>query len=247
MTNGPSAAGTGQVDRAGFFSLMGDLFLAPSEAFAALLKRPSVLLPLVLLMAMNAGFTAFWLQRVDPIAFMKAQMQESGQWDKIPAEGREEMLEGQAKAFPYFASIGVVAVPLVTLIFAGVLTFVFRFFYAGELTFKQGLSLTAWASVPVSLVATPLLALVLHLKDDFLVNPPDALQAGPTLFVEKDEVPKAVFSMLSSLDLFSFWLIGLLTIGFGLACRKPASSALWGVVVPWALYVVAKSALAAIF
>ena len=107
-----------------------------------------MLLPLVLLMALNAGFTFFWLQRVDPIAFMKMQMQESGQWDKMPADQRGGILEGQAKFFPYFAFIGVVAVPIVTLIFAAVLTFVFRFFYAGEVTFKQGLSLTAWASVP---------------------------------------------------------------------------------------------------
>jgi hypothetical protein len=247
MASGTSPAAPGETAGPGFFSILGNLFLAPSEAFAALLKRPTVLLPLALLMTLNAGFTAFWLQRVDPIAFMKAQMQESGQWDKMPAEGREEMLEGQAKAFPYFGSIGVIAVPIVTLLFAGVLTFVFRFFYAGEVTFKQGLSLTAWASVPVSLVATPLLALVLHLKDDFLVNPQEVLQANPSLFVEKGSVPKAVFSFLSSLDLFSFWMIGLLAIGFGLACKKPASSALWGVAVPWALYVLVKTVLAAIF
>lgn len=247
MANGTSPTALGDTAGPGFFSILGNLFLSPSEAFAALLKRPTVLLPLVLLMATNAGFTAYWLNRVDPIAFMKAQMQESGQWDKVPADQREGMLEGQSKAFPYFASIGVIAVPIVTLLFAAVLTFVFRFFYAGEVTFKQGLSLTAWASLPVSLVAVPLLALVLHLKDDYLVNPQEVLQANPTLFVEKDSVPKAVFSFLSSLDLFSFWMIGLLSIGFGLACRKPASSALWGVAVPWALYVLAKSGLAALF
>ncbi len=149
--------------------------------------------------------------------------------------------------FPYFASIGVVAVPIGTLLFAAVLTFVFRFLYAGEVTFKQGLSLTAWASLPVSLVAVPLLALVLHLKDDFLVNPQEALQANPTLLVDKGSVHPSVFSFLSSLDLFSFWTTGLMAVGFGLACRRPASSALWGVVVPWALYVLGKSALAALF
>ena len=88
---------------------------------------------------------------------------------------------------------------------------------------------------------------MLHLKDDFLVNPQEVLQANPTLLVEKDSVHKSVFSFLSSLDLFSFWMIGLLAIGFGLACRKPASSAVWGVAVPWALYVLVKSGLAALF
>ena len=247
MTSEPTPASAGAVGTPGFFSILTDLFFAPSEAFAALLKRPTVLLPLVLLMALNAGFTVYWLQRVDPIAFMKMQMQQSGQWDKMPADQRGGILESQAKFFPYFAFIGVVAVPIVTLIFAAVLTFVFRFFYAGEVTFKKGLSLTAWASVPVSLVAVPLLALVLYLKDDFLVNPQEVLQANPTLLVEKDAVHKSVFSFLSSLDLFSFWMIGLLAIGFGLASRKPASSAVWGVAMPWAVYVLVKSGLAALF
>jgi hypothetical protein len=234
--NGPSLVG-----------LLVNLWVAPSEAFAALVKRPTWLLPLVLLMALNAGFSVWWLSRVDPIAFMKAQMQESGQWDKMPAEGRQEMLENQAKAFPYFASIGPIAVPIVTLIFAGVLLFVFRFFFAGEVTFRQSLAITAWSSVAVSLVAVPLLALVLHLKDDFTVNPQEALQANPTLVVEKDEVPKPLHSFLSSLDLFSFWMMALLAVGFGVACRKPASSTIWGVVSPWLLYVLGKSALAALF
>jgi hypothetical protein len=231
----------------GFFGILTSLFVAPSEAFAAIGKRPTVLLPLVLLMALHAGFTAWWLSRVDPVAFLKAQMQESGQWDKMPAEGREEMLANQAQFFNYFAAIGPVVVPIVTVIFAAVLLFVFRFFYAGEVTFKQSLAITAWSSVAVSLVAVPLLAVVLHLKDDFSVNPQEVLQANPTLFLEKDAVPKPLYSFLSSLDLFSFWTMGLLAVGFGVACRRKASSAIWGVATPWLIYVVGKSALSALF
>jgi Yip1 domain len=231
----------------GFFGLLTNLFVAPSEAFAAIVKRPTVLLPLVILMALNAGFTVWWLQRVDPIAFMKAQAEQTGQMDKVPADQRQEMLERQAKFFNYFAAIGPIVVPIVTLIFAGVLLFVFRFFYAAEVSFKQSLAITAWSSVAVSLAAVPLLALVLHLKDDFTVNPQEVLQANPTLFVDKDSVPKPLFSFLSSLDLFSFWTMGLLALGFGVACRKKASSTIWGVATPWLIYVICKSALAAVF
>jgi Yip1 domain len=242
--SGPAAAAA---NGTGFFGILINLFVAPSEAFATIVKRPTVLLPLVIIMALNAGFTVWWLQRVDPIAFMKAQMQASGQWDKMPAEGREEMLENQAKFFNYFASIGPIVAPIITLIFAGVLMFVFRFFYAGEVSFRQSLAITAWSSVAVSLVVIPLLALVIHLKDDFTINPQEALQANPTLFVEKDSVPKPLYSFLSSLDLFSFWTMGLLAVGFGVACRKKASSTIWGVATPWLIYVVCKSALAAVF
>ena len=49
----PPAAANGM----GFFGILTNLFVAPSEAFAAIVKRPTVLLPIVILMALNAGFT----------------------------------------------------------------------------------------------------------------------------------------------------------------------------------------------
>ena len=50
-----------------------------------------------------------------------------------------------------------------------------------------------------------------------------------------------------SLDLFSFWVMALLAVGFGAAVKKPASSAAIGIVVLWGIYVMGKAAMAAIF
>ena len=41
-------------------------------------------------------------------------------------------------------------------IVAGVLLFIYRFFYAGEVGFKQSLSITSWSMFSVGLVTTPL-------------------------------------------------------------------------------------------
>ena len=49
-----------------------------------------------------------------------------------------------------------------------------------------------------------------------------------------------------SLDLFTAWFMFLLASGFGVAIRKPTSGALWGVVIPWAVYVLGKVGLAAL-
>src|SRR5262245_43883261 len=141
----------------GFLGILGNLYIAPSEAFAAVLKRPVWWLPLLLAMAMNGAFSAAWLKRVDPEPFMKARFAENPRTRDMPAEQRNQMIEQQAKALPFFASIGPVFVGLAALVMAGVLVFVFRFFFAGEVTFKQGLAITAWVFAATSLVTVPLL------------------------------------------------------------------------------------------
>jgi hypothetical protein len=231
----------------GFLAILLDLYLAPWEAFAAILKRPSFWPPLLLAMALNASFTAVWLHKVDAKEFMRARVEESGRMEKIPVDQRDEMLENQAKVVPVMAGLGPVFVVIIAALVAGVLTFVFRFFYAGEVTFRLGFTLTAWVFAAVGLVTTPLLLLTLFLKDDWTLDPQQVLQANPSLFFERGEIAAPLFSLLSSLDLFSFWGIFLLALGLGLAARVRFSSAVWGVLVPWALYVLAKVAGAALF
>ena len=241
-------AAAGVEERApGFLSTLTNIFVAPSQAFAAILKRPTLAGPLLLVLALNVAFTVVWLQKVDPEAFMKARMEESKQTRDMPAEQRAQIVEQQAKALPIFAWVGPVFLAAILAIVAGVLVFVFRFFYASEVTFKQGLAMTSWVFAAVSLVSLPLTLLVLLLKDDWTPNPQEVLQANPSLFVERSDAPAALFSLLGSLDLFSFWMIALLAVGFGLAARRSFGSALMGVVLPWAGYVLGKAALSGLF
>lgn len=231
----------------GFFGILGNLFIAPSEAFAAILKRPTILAPLLLALALNAVFTVVWLQKVDGEAFMKARFAENPRTADMPADARAQAIDAQVKMLPMFAAIGPVFIAIIALLVAGVLVFVFRFFFAGEVTFRQGLSMTSWVFLVTGIVTLPLTYLTLYLKDDWTLPPQEVLQANPSLFVERGHIPAALFSLLGSLDLFSFWGIALLAVGFGLASRKPFGSAVWGVVTPWLLYVVCKAGLAALF
>ena len=231
----------------GFFGILGNLFIAPSEAFAAILKRPVFWVPLLLAMVMNAAFSVAWLQRVDGEAFMKARFAENPRTHDMPADARQQAIEGQAKMLPIYSGIGPVFVAIIALVIAGALVFIFRFFFAGEVTFRQGLSMTSWVFVVTGLVTIPLLYLTLHLKDDWTLDPQSVLQANPSLFVEKGQVGAFLFSLLGSLDLFSFWGIALLALGFGLASKKPFGSAVWGVALPWLVYVLGKAGLAGLF
>ncbi len=228
---------------------MGGLFFSPREEFPSILARPRSWVPLVCWMALGIAFTAFWLQKVDAREFMRAQIVQSGRADKMAPGQMEQVLDAQAGFFkPIGWTSALLAPPIITLIVAAVLLFVFRFFYAGDVTFAQALSVTAWSYFTTALVTTPLLLLVMFLKGDWNVSPQDALQANPAMFLDRLTTSKPLYALASSLDLFSFWIMWLLSSGYGVATRRTTASAAVGVVSAWALlYVLGKVVLAAIF
>jgi len=225
------------------------LWTSPGEAFASILRRPQVLAPLIALVAVQLAFTEIWMRQVDPAEFVKVQMEESGQWEKIPVDGRAQVVESQGRLFPIMAWAGaVLGAPILVLVAAAFYLFVFRFFYASQVSFKPALSIVAHAFLAVGLVTAPLTLLVLALKGDWNINPQAAIQANLSLLLgDREEVPKFLWSVAESLDLFSFWALWLLALGFGLASSRRWSQVLAGVLAPWAIYVVGKSALAGLF
>jgi hypothetical protein len=231
----------------GFFQTLLGLYGSPGKQFVSIVRKPQFWMPVVALLALNLAFTAVWSSKVDPTEFMKAQNEESSRWADRPAEQREAILNAQTRFFGVFTWIFALAIPLVLLaVVTGVLFFVFRFFYAGELGFAQALGIVAWSFLTVGLINSPLILLTLALKGDWNLNPQEALRANISMFLDKGETAKALYALASSLDLFSFWTMFLLASGFGIATRRSASSALPGIVIPWAIWVLLKTGWAAI-
>jgi hypothetical protein len=244
----PSPAPVAPEPPGGFLQNLIDVYFSPREAFTRIVRAPSFLLPLAAYAVLVLGFTGIWMNKMDAREFMKVQIEESGRADKIPAEQREAIIEQQAKWMPVFAWVmGPVGIAVTLLVIAGVLMFVYRFFYSSEVTFRQAFAIVTWIFFAVSLVTTPLLLLVLQLKGDWNINPQEAIQANLGLLLDKSSAAKPLWALLSSIDVFSLWMIFLLAVGFGVASRKTTGSAIWGVAVPWALIVLGKVAWAAMF
>ena len=97
QTAAPTAA------RASWPSTLGNLYFAPREAFQALLVRPRFWLPLAAFLILNLAFTAVWLQKMDARAYMRAQIEDSGRADQMPADQLESIVDTQVRMFPVFA------------------------------------------------------------------------------------------------------------------------------------------------
>jgi hypothetical protein len=67
---------------------------------------------------------------------------------------------------------------------------------------------------------------------------------SPAAYMSRQDNPKWLMSLAGSLDLFTFWVIILLAIGFSVAAKKlPFSKALTAIGIPWLVWVVALMAL----
>jgi hypothetical protein len=199
-------------------------------------------------MALGVAFTAVWLQKVDAREFMRAEIANSGQADKIPPGQMEQVLDTRSGFIkPISWGGALLGPPIMMFVVAGVFFFVFRFFYAAELSFGQSLAIVAWSFFLLTLVTTPLVLAVMALRAEWNINPHEALQANLAMFLDRQTTAKPLYALASSLDLFTAWVLWLLATGYGVATRRMTGAAAAGVLGVWALYVLGKVALAAIF
>jgi hypothetical protein len=231
----------------GFFQNLIDMYFAPREAFTRIVRGSGWVLPAIAFIAVTLGFIGVWMTKMDPMEFARVTLEESAFWDRIPAEQRAQVIEQTAGRMKFAWINGLVGGALWLVLVAGVLLFVFRFFYAGEVRFKQALAITAWTFFAVGLLTSPLTLAVMGLKGDWNLNPQDVLQANLGLLLDRSTAAKPLWALLTSFDVFSFWQVFLLGTGFGVATRKPTGSALWGVVIPWAVLILGKVGLSFIF
>lgn len=232
----------------GFGATLAGLYTAPTETFRAVARRPAWVVPFLAIIAMNLAFTFVWLRKADPVELSRAQMEEAGVFDRVPADQHDAIVQRQARLLPIFAWLGpIVFAPIVFALLAVVFMFVFRFFYAAETTLTQSLAVVSWSLFAVALVSTPLTLLILGLRGEWSVDPRTVLEANPAALFDKGAVSKPVHALLDALDLFSAWTLFLFSAGYAATARRSVGSAALGVVVLWAAYVGLKVALAFVF
>jgi len=232
----------------GFLGNLLNMYFEPRKAFASILRRPLLLATLAAYVAIVLGFTGVWMSKMDPHEFMKTQIEESPRADKMTAEQKQQIIETQAKMMPILGWVfGPVFIAILLLVVSGGLMFVFRFFYGGDVGFKQALAIVTWTFLAVSIISVPVTLSVLALKGDWNLDPNQAVQANLGLLLDKSTAAKPLWSLFTSIDAFVLWMVFLLAVGFGVACKKPTSSTLWGVVIPWLVFVGLKVGASALF
>jgi hypothetical protein len=224
-----------------FLSILGNLLVAPREAFQAIVRNPTPWLALAIFVVVHVAFMAVWMSKIDVMEFLANQQAEAGKEGPLPP----------SQALPFIRAMfwlsGTVFPILILLFCALVLMFIYRFFFEGSVTYKQAVSIVAHAWLITALVTIPMLVGAMALKDAWSDTPETILSANLTLVLDRASIPRPLYVLAQQLDLFRIWLVFLLATGFAVAIGKKTGAVHWGVTIPWLILVLIGVGWAAIF
>jgi hypothetical protein len=208
------------------------MFFTPGAVFAALRRQPEFLAPMLVMALLTAGFSVFfsvWV-KVDPREVarraIERQLESQGKrWpDLSDAEQRqfEQGIEFSAGLQRFAPVIGIGVSVLATLALAGVY-YLGMLLVRGQATFRQVLSVTAYATYATESVKYVLNILII------LLRPPDVeqiLKARGSFVISNpapllpESLPGWMLAAVSWVDVFSLWFIGLMAIGLAAVAYK---------------------------
>ena len=237
----PEAPAKTLAGESAFGRLVG-VFVSPVRTFASIARRPTWILPVAIMCGITLPISELILSKADWRAVVSAQIAKSG---RTISEAQLDQAVEQARRMAWIWDVvAVVSVVIVCFFVAAVLWGACRAF-GWEVRFPQSLGVTAHAFVP-GLLGSILLAVVLWNRPT--VDLEKARDATPTnLGYLAPDVDKVTYSLLSSIDLFSFWTMALLVLGLSVAAGTSRGRMAALVVSLWALYVLGKAGVTALF
>ena len=218
-------------------------FVSPVRTFGAIARKPSWLLPLVLWTSLSFLVGQLVVTRMDLRKTIRDSAEQRGQ--TMTEAQIEQAVEQSQKVSWIFEAIPVVIPALLSVIVAGALWMACQAF-GWELKFRQSYGVTIHAFLPGIVLSVVLLG-VLWKRDS--IDPQtvgDLLPTNPGVLVSA-RTERALHSLLSSLDLMSFWTMGLLVLGLSAATKAPRGRMTSLVFGLWGLYVLGKAGVTAIF
>jgi len=221
------------------------IFWEPKPVFQDLAARPRFWVPLIILTILSAVYIVSFSRVVGFESMIQRQLEASPRTAQLPPEQRARAIQvGMSFAVPAAYAGAVLGVAIASLVIAGILLGCFNLLGGAKLRYRQAFSITCYSFLPSGL-ASILAMVVMSLKDpaDFDLQHPLPLNVGA--FLDPRAVGGFVYSVASSLDLFSIWVMLLLALGFSTAARKMSfGKGLGLVLLPWAVWVLLKSSLA---
>ena len=219
------------------------VFIAPARTFASIARRPTWLLPLAIAAGLAVPLTELVFSKTDLRGDITRSVEKSGR--KIPDDQLDAMVEKTRRLAPLFDVFGIVVVAVATAGTAGVLWGACQAF-GWDVKFRQSLGVTTHAFLPQTLASAALLGVLWNRERIDKTTMGDAIPThlGRLADAHADPVGHA---LLSSVDLVSVWVMVLLVLGLAAAAGAPRRKVAILVVALWALFVLGKAGVTAVF
>ena len=193
-----------------------DIFLQPGPVLARRYERPDGWLPLLVVSVAGALFTYLYFSGVDGAWFMRESIERSGR-EMSAAELDAIARSGENPAFLWTSTLGSLFGMAVYLAVWAV-----YFLLAGKLTglavsFKQGLALSAWSSMPTLLGSLLGIYGTVGMSPQTFIGDLALTSLDPMLVQLPPDSPWKAFA--TSFNFLNLWVIGLAALGWKLWSR----------------------------
>ena len=224
------------------------VFFSPKATFEDIVRKPSWILPVALLTMLSLGVSFSINQRINWRDFITQQMEKNPQAANLSTEQKEQRAEAGAKfSGPFTYAVGLCG-PIVAVLVVGLVMWgAFNLLGGANTNFGTSFAITAHAFM-TGLISSTLFIVVLYLKPFGTVDLENPVAANLAAFLPEDSA-KWMVALLKSIDVFTFWTLILLAIGFAATNRKKlkGSKAFMIAFSVWAAYVVCRVGWAWIF
>jgi hypothetical protein len=236
------------VEGSNSFSRIFGVLFSPKTTFESIARRPTWLLPLVLLCIAESAIVGVYGHRVGWRSLIEKQLTNNSQFQQLPPADQEARIQVALKYAPIVVYVEVIVGPfLLALILAGIFWLIFNMMVGAKIGFYTSLAVSSHGLVP-GILGSLVGILVLFLKDPSTVDLQHLLASNAGAFLSSDS-SKWLIALLSSFDLFLFWEMILLAMGFSAAAPKKISfaGAFFWILGLWALVVFIRVGFTAAF
>jgi hypothetical protein len=189
------------------------VFFSPKITFEDIVRKPSWVLPVVLLTILSIVVSLAINQRINWREFMSQQIEKSPRAAQMSSEQKQQQIEGGAKFSPVFTyAIGLLGPITAALLVALVMWGAYTLLGGASANFGTAFGIASHAFL-TGLVSSSLFILILYLKPYGTVDLENPIATNPAALLP-DESAKWLVALCKSIDIFSIWTLILLAIGF---------------------------------
>jgi uncharacterized protein YneF (UPF0154 family) len=228
----------------GPFSRLAGIFFQPRQTFEDINRRPTWAVVLILTILISLVGTLAFMNLIGFENIMDQQIRDNPRMQEMTEEQRAMMLDSPFMRFSAYLG-ALVGVPVIALLTSVLLMLLF-WVSGAEAPFAKFFSVVIHSFFAYSVVSMVLSVLIVLLAPDRAqLDVTNLVASNLGVLVARADSP-VLHTVLSSLDVLTFYYLFLLSLGLSVVSRKTVGSAAFLVVALWAFYVALKAGWAAV-
>lgn len=220
------------------FSRIVGALISPRQTFASIAQKPGWVAPILLILLVNVVLISSFTYRVGWRTTVERQLAKTPAYAQLTPLKQQQTVERLARLAPIGGYIGTtVGTILVLLCIALVLLGAYNIIFGTSIRFRQSFSITSYAFMP-SVLRGLLAILIIWVRPPEGISLQNLVMSNVGAFLPST-VPLWLQTLGASLDVFAFWSMALLAIGYVRADQSRKlrfGSALAVVVAFWFVY-----------